>query len=80
MTVFSMLDISFDDSLFMLLILQYYLSLYTLLDMKNQRAEMPSRLDISDGPKLLHIDAKAKPTPTYKQRCNHYCNGRVEIM
>ena len=27
---------------------------------------MPSRLDISDGPKLLHIDAKAKPTPTSK--------------
>ena len=27
---------------------------------------MPSRLDISDAPKLLHIDAKAKPTPTSK--------------
>jgi len=27
---------------------------------------MPSRLDISDGPKLLHIDAKAEPSPTSK--------------
>ena len=63
MTVFSMLDISFDDSLFMLLILQYF-SLYR--KKKNQRAETSSRLDISDGPKLLHIDAKAKPTPTSK--------------